>query len=497
MEKMYWKKALVILLAAVSLSGIVGCQSGKQDVSAVSDSPPGTSVSEGQRIVASMGTVSLSHNQVKNYLQSLDSSIVAGALNKEGGLEELTKGVVLRKHVITRAINEGWLERADVKTNIEDAQRNVLYRMYLNAKSEPPPGYPDDATVAKAYETLSQQYAAAGKAALKPLNEIAPVLKQRLQIKQKKANEQAYLNGLVSSNPITVDLKKLVDFINLSQEQKQQQAGLLKQPVARMGNMDINLGLALKTLGGLQPAKQRQVLNNARQLKQFMRTLAIKYFVLNEAITAKYNAQPAVNNKIEQARLQVIYTMYMKAWSTPESGFPSAALVAENYRKNIGKLTVEDRYHLAKIVIANSGDAAADRKKAQQVASKARARGADFAALARQYSQDPQSAKKGGEVGWVNTDVLPPGLSPVIRGKKAGAVVGPVQGSRGWQVIKVLEHQAARQQTLEEARPALVAALRKKRRAEKQQQIIEQLLASEPVTIDKNALQMLRKQIAA
>lgn len=496
MEKMCWKKTLALLLVTVSLSGIVGCQGGKKTVSSASDGSSGVDDSAGNRAVASMGAVSLSQKQVINYLQSLDSSIVTGALNREGGLEDLARGAVLRKNIVTRATNEGWLERADVKTKIADARRNVLSSMYLNAKSEPPAGYPDDATVAKVYETTSQRQAAAGKAALKPLEEIAPVIKQRLREKQKKTNEQNYLKGLVSSNPITVDLKKLVDFINLSQQQKQQQAELLKQPVARMGNMNVSLELALKTLRGLPPAQQRQVLNNTRQLQQFMHRLARKYFILNEAIAAKFNARPAVKNNMEQARLQVIYTIYMKAWSAPESDFPGAALVEESYQKNLGKLVVKDRYLLAKIIMASSGDSAADELKAKQVAAAARARGADFAALARQYSRETGTAKAGGQVGWINTEALLPEMSRAIRGNQTGAVVGPIHNKWGWQIIKILDHKPAHQQTLEEARPALVAALRKQRSAAREKQILEQLVASEPVTVDRKALQQVRQQVA-
>jgi len=42
----------------------------------------------------------------------------------------------------------------------------------------------------------------------------------------------------------------------------------------------------------------------------------------------------------------------------------------------------------------------------------------------------------------------------------------------------------------------LVSLLRKKRMADKEKQIIEQLVASEPVTVDKKVLQQVRQQVA-
>ena len=365
MNKMYWKNALLPMLLTVFLAGVVGCQTGKQPDFSVLDAPPGTATGDESRIVASMGTINLSQKQVISYLQSVDREIVTNALNQDGGLENIVKGAALRTNVVTRAAGQNWQERPEIKIKIEDAQRDVLYNMYISEKSEPPADYPDDAIVTRIYETNKQQLAAAGKPALKPLQEIAPVIRQRLREKQQQENLQAYLDGLISTNPISVDLNKLVGYLKLSQEQKQQQEDSLKEPVARMGNLGVTLGLALKSLGSLEPSEQRQVLNNTEQLQRYVNRLAIQYFVLNEAIAEKFNARPEVNNQMEQARLQVIYTTYMQNWSAPESDFPGTALIEENYQNNLQKLVVPDRYHLAKIVIANSGDTAADAVKAR------------------------------------------------------------------------------------------------------------------------------------
>ncbi len=495
MKKMYWKNALVSLLLTASLVVIVGCQNRSKPDSAISDMPPGADANE-DRIVASMGAVSISNKQVLGYLQSLDEQLVNTALNKEGGLEDLVKGVALRTNVITRAAAQNWQERAEVKEKTDKVLKNILYSMYMNEKTEPPADYPDVVTVAKVYEASQQQRATAGTPALKPLKEIEPAIRQQLREKQRQENEQNYVAGLVTSNPIELDMNKLVEYLKLPQEQKQlQNAQLMKDPVARMGNMTVSMGLAVRSLGSLEPSQQRLVLSNTQQLQQYLNRLALQYFVLNEAIAEKFNARPEVNNHMEQARLQVLYTTYMQNWSTPEADFPSELLVQENYQNNLGKLVVPDRYHLAKIVIASSGDSATDATRVGNLASAARAGGADFAALARQYSQEPQSAQNGGDIGWLNTEALLPDLRQMISGSQPGAVIGPVQFQRGWQLIKILEHQPARQQTLEESRPALVAALLKQRRAEKEKQILEQLVASEPVTIDKDALQQLRKQL--
>ena len=496
MKKPYRKEVLALLVLTLSLSGIVGCQNAKKPVSLVSDVPPGASPDD-NRIVASMGTVNLVNKQVLGYLQSLNPRLVSAALNKDGGLEDLVKGVALRANVVARATREGWHEQAVVKTRIEEAQRNVLYNMYINEKSLPQADYPDDGAVARVYEARQQQRVASGKADLEPLEEMAPAIRQRLRQKRKQVNEKNYIKALVARNPITVDMDKLVEFTSLSQQQKQHQGvEQLQESVARMGDLNISLEQLLKSLDNKAPAQRRQLLNNARQLQQYLYRLAIQHLVQSEAIAAGYTERPTVKNHLEQARSQVVYAAYMKAWSAPENDFPDTDLIEESYQKNLERLVVPERYQLARIVILNSEDAASDGMQVEQIAEAARASDADFAALARQYSQDPRSAKNGGTIGWFNTQALPPKLRQVIGGSQPGMVVGPLQYKQDSRIVKIIDYQPARQQTLEEARPALVAVLRKQRRAENEKQLLEQLVASEPVTIDSNALQQLRQQIS-
>ncbi|MCB9761356.1 MAG: peptidyl-prolyl cis-trans isomerase [Alphaproteobacteria bacterium] len=67
--------------------------------------------------------------------------------------------------------------------------------------------------------------------------------------------------------------------------------------------------------------------------------------------------------------------------------------------------------------------------------------GADFATLASQRSKDPQTAAKGGEIGWVSRRELPPQLSGPLLEAETGAILEPLEGPGGrtWHVFKILE----------------------------------------------------------
>jgi len=68
--------------------------------------------------------------------------------------------------------------------------------------------------------------------------------------------------------------------------------------------------------------------------------------------------------------------------------------------------------------------------------------GADFGALARQFSQDASTRDDGGLLGWFTQDELLDGrLAEVAFTLEVGAIAGPVPSSLGYHVLQVLDRQ--------------------------------------------------------
>jgi len=97
--------------------------------------------------------------------------------------------------------------------------------------------------------------------------------------------------------------------------------------------------------------------------------------------------------------------------------------------------------HILIRVPETGGSEAEDRARAQAAEAIRRARaGEDFAALARQLSQDPATAPQGGDLGFVRRGELLPSVEQVLFALKPGEVAPePVRTPFGYHALKVVE----------------------------------------------------------
>ncbi len=121
----------------------------------------------------------------------------------------------------------------------------------------------------------------------------------------------------------------------------------------------------------------------------------------------------------------------------------------------VGPFLASDGYHLIKVIDQQNGkneyvhaahilipvppgpDSVSAYKLADTIIKEARS-GANFAALAMEYSQDPGSARNGGDLGWFGRGAMvKPFEDAAFRGK-VGQVIGPVRTQFGLHIIKVL-----------------------------------------------------------
>ena len=111
----------------------------------------------------------------------------------------------------------------------------------------------------------------------------------------------------------------------------------------------------------------------------------------------------------------------------------------------------------------------------------------DFAKAASEYSRDPNSAKNGGDLGWVEKGMMVAPVEAAIEGASIGSLVGPVKSDYGWHIIEVTERRPGKQLNFEESAEMVVQALQKHYFENE----LKELQAKFSVNIDEEALKNL------
>jgi peptidyl-prolyl cis-trans isomerase C len=110
-------------------------------------------------------------------------------------------------------------------------------------------------------------------------------------------------------------------------------------------------------------------------------------------------------------------------------------------------------------------------------------KGADFATLAKQSSQDPGSAPNGGDLGFVSRGQMVPAFEEAVFTTKVGQVSGIIETPFGFHLVKVAATKPAREVGFDEVKEQIREYLKQQVREQKSQSFIEQLKAKGKIEI--------------
>ena len=137
------------------------------------------------------------------------------------------------------------------------------------------------------------------------------------------------------------------------------------------------------------------------------------------------------------------------------------------YQKDINRFVVPERREASHILIPFGKDPKAALAQAEKILKLARS-GQNFAALAKKYSQDPGSARNGGNLGWIGRQgFVKPFTDALFAIPKVGDVVGPVKSPYGYHIIRLDAIQPGHTQSFAEVKAQLMTQLQRSRATER------------------------------
>jgi peptidyl-prolyl cis-trans isomerase C len=165
----------------------------------------------------------------------------------------------------------------------------------------------------------------------------------------------------------------------------------------------------------------------------------------------------------------------------------TAEQVNDFYAKNPAEFQQSERVRASHILIGvpDASDAKAKeqaRIRAAEILEQVQA-GGDFAALAKEHSQDPGSGPKGGDLGFFQRGQMVGPFEATAFSLAPGQSSELVETQFGFHIIKVVEKQAARTVPLDEVRPQVEQYLQGQNRERETQVFINALKAKGKVEI--------------
>ncbi len=136
-----------------------------------------------------------------------------------------------------------------------------------------------------------------------------------------------------------------------------------------------------------------------------------------------------------------------------------AADVERAYNNGIEQYSTPEQVRASHILLKTEGkDDAAVKAKAEDVLKQAKS-GADFAELAKKYSEDDSSAKNGGDLDYFSKGRMVPEFDQVAFTLQPGQISDLVKTQFGYHIIKVVDKKAATTKTLADVRQQITDQL--------------------------------------
>lgn len=285
-----------------------------------------------------------------------------------------------------------------------------------------------------------------------------------------------------------------------AQQVQQVSAASLSAPaeraVARLGELQLGEGELQAVLDGLPAASREQLRADRGALEGWIRGRLAEKALLQQAQAQGWEERPEIQRMTRAATEQILLRTYLESVSQVPADYPGDAELQAAYEAGKDNWATPALYRVSQIFLA-VGPAAPEeqvRKLALELARRAAAGNADFASLARQYSQDAGTAERGGDTGLQPLQQFVPAMRQVLARQRVGSVSEPLRSDAGYHILKLTEQQPGRSASLDEVRDRLRQALRAQRQEQVARAYLDGMVSSATLSIDGASLNQALEQ---
>lgn len=179
---------------------------------------------------------------------------------------------------------------------------------------------------------------------------------------------------------------------------------------------------------------------NEDMKKEIIKNVILSDIVLKEAQKARVDQDPEYKKALEFTANQLMQKYFLE--KIIKQAVTEAAIEAEYKKYTESQANVEE-YKAAHILVKTEEEAKNIKKKLDG--------GADFVALAKEYSMD-NNKENGGELDFFMKGQMVPPFEQAVEKLKIGEISNPVKTDFGYHIIKLLDKRKVKVQSLDEMR---------------------------------------------
>jgi parvulin-like peptidyl-prolyl isomerase len=208
-------------------------------------------------------------------------------------------------------------------------------------------------------------------------------------------------------------------------------------------------------------------------------------------LMARKLVEDVIRSKVKDPKEEDIKKYYDTVLSIMNNKAKPENMKEEDFQEytnvaNKFKELISERLRLRHILIKPETNDIVGKNKALELANKVKSEldnGADFEDLAAKYSQDAQSASRGGDIGYVIKGMLPKELDDVVFKMCPGDISKPIETQFGYHIVRVDEKRIAQKLKYELAHDDIENIIRQNIFADEVDKYVNELRAKAKIEI--------------
>ena len=237
--------------------------------------------------------------------------------------------------------------------------------------------------------------------------------------------------------------------------------------------------------------EHQQAFEGYENKKILVDQLAVKELILEDG--GDDAADGELNHDTEELKISYLYQIMHQEEIDEKIGEPTEEEIAEYYETYKSRFLIPESAKVKVIWIEETGDGKG--KDKANKASEALKNGADFAEVAKQYSEDG-SAENGGDVeGELYRNHLDAELAEMIFSLEAGEISDAALVHGGYYIFQLVSKQAEEQKALEEVKEDIISHINDERHHELEAEMEDMLLEQSNLIIYEKTLRKMMKEV--